>query len=177
MIEAGEGAQLWRFSLDLYSKAPMQQACLAWQHEFNIDINQFLYAIWQSSRQVQLHIDDVQRLIQMVHIWRQDIVLPLRRVRKRLQTYPGFESGAVNADSFAPAKLYQGVLEQEIEAEHYQQLEMAAMALPQSVREEVDFPILVKRNIATYLAAEGHVIDNIERRLEVLVSTIQVCQR
>lgn len=70
----------WRFSLAFYEVERVQEICLRLQDEAGLDVNRLLFACWLGAlgrRAVAEH-----PLWQRVAVWQQDIIQPLRQLRR-----------------------------------------------------------------------------------------------
>jgi uncharacterized protein (TIGR02444 family) len=111
-------ASLWSFSLEFYSQPDIAHACLDLQDRFGADVNILLFGLWQASRGRRLSDSDIRNVIELVGAWQENVVWPLRTVRRFLKTpAPGWSSQDVGL-------LRQGVKAEELRAEHLQQTAM-----------------------------------------------------
>lgn len=113
----------WRFSLALYGRPGVPDACLRLQDECGADVNVMFYVLFLAHANRRIDAADVERIEALAAPWRDDIVRPLRTVRRVLKSPPAhFRDDAT-----------QGLREQvkriELEAEHLQQLALER-ALP-----------------------------------------------
>jgi len=80
---------LWSFALELYDADGVQEACLALQDEYGANVNLLLFGAWMAvTRGVAFTGDDAQSAQALVRDWDQEIVRPLRAVRRKLKTGP-----------------------------------------------------------------------------------------
>lgn len=56
----------WRFSIDLYSREPIKQACLAMQDQFNLNVNVTLLCCWLDSLQMKLDKPQLDELLNAI---------------------------------------------------------------------------------------------------------------
>ncbi|AYG63510.1 TIGR02444 family protein (plasmid) [Rhizobium jaguaris] len=82
------GPDLWNFSVSLYEATGVSDACLSLQDESDLDVPVLLFAAWLGTRSVPLPADDLERIAKSVDAWREEVVVPLRTLRKRLKTGP-----------------------------------------------------------------------------------------
>ncbi len=76
----------WDFSLDLYRRPGVAEACLALQERHGIDVNLILYFVWLGvERGVALSDDDVAATLAYVGGWHDTVVRPLRAVRSAMK--------------------------------------------------------------------------------------------
>lgn len=76
---------LWAFSTDIYERQGVADICLALQDKFGLDVNLLLYGCWRGER---LSEPEMAAAMELVANWRDEIVRPLRRLRRLLK--PGF---------------------------------------------------------------------------------------
>jgi len=80
---------LWRFAARVYGRPGVAQACLALQQRFDADVNLLLFAAWLGAERGTPLPDTLARRAQRrVDAWHEDIVRPLRAVRRRMKTGP-----------------------------------------------------------------------------------------
>jgi uncharacterized protein (TIGR02444 family) len=102
----------WHFSQAVYAAPGVQDACLLMQDRFGLDVNLALFCAWAGARRgMALAPADVAEAAMLVQDWREEVVVPLRALRRRLKPRPE-----------APVKaLRQRVAALELEAEQLQQ--------------------------------------------------------
>lgn len=138
----------WKFSLAVYGRAGVLQACLGLQASHGADVNLLLYVCWLSSRGIVLSREDIAMAAAAVEDWHQDVVVALRRVRT------GLKEGYEGLDREIGEPYREKVKRMELEAE---QLEQAMLfALPISDRpaatDEVDREALCRTALSSCLA-------------------------
>jgi uncharacterized protein (TIGR02444 family) len=106
---------LWDFSLALYARDGIAAECIALQDRHGLDVNLLLYACFAASRGVALAAADLAALESAVAAWREDMVQPLRELRRRA-------GGA--------SRLRQALLDAELMAEREQQDRMWSARSP-----------------------------------------------
>ena len=117
---AAQNSPFWTFSLSLYGKPGVAEACLALQDKQGIDVNLLLFVLWAGSNRRRLAPTEMQALIDLTESWRHDIVVPLRLVRRALRSPPAA------VDAGAAARLRQEVKQLELESERLQQAALFA---------------------------------------------------
>ena len=133
----------WNYSLALYARAEVAKTCLALQDRLGLDVNVLLFCCWAGSRGRTLSRDEIEGLIAATRGWREQVVLPLRGVRRRLK------SDALELGPAAQA-LRADVKSAELAAEAIQQdLMHKALTLPKGPT----VPEIVAANLRAYLAA------------------------
>lgn len=117
------GQAFWEFSLMLYSRPGVAEACLRLQDRLGADVNLLLFGCWVGAcGGGRLADADWRRLIGGTGSWRSGIVEPLRQVRRRLKTaqWPGIGTASAMALRVEAQRL-------ELEAEHIEQRAIAAL--------------------------------------------------
>jgi len=85
---------LWRFSLDLYARPGVEEACLWLQERWGADVNLLLFCCWLERRGRRADRRLLRRAMAAASAWRAEALLPLRRVRRRLRRpLPGLPPG------------------------------------------------------------------------------------
>lgn len=85
----------WDFSIDFYARDGVAAACLELQDEAGADVNVVLYLFFLATCARQLDGADVARLDAAVAAWRDEVVRPLRAVRRHLKSAaPPFDRAA-----------------------------------------------------------------------------------
>jgi uncharacterized protein (TIGR02444 family) len=77
--------RLWRFSLAVYGRPGVADACLALQDRHGLDVNLLLWCCWHASEGRALGAADVTAAEARVSSWRATVVEPLRAVRRQLK--------------------------------------------------------------------------------------------
>lgn len=74
------------FAVEVYGREGVRQACLVLQDDHGLDVNVLLFAAWAgAARARRLRPDDVRKASASVASWREDVVAPLRAVRRSLK--------------------------------------------------------------------------------------------
>jgi len=140
----------WDFSLRVYGGEGVAPACLELQEAHGVDVNFLLFCCWlAASGRGGVGAAEIARLHAAAAGWHGEIVRGLRAVRKRLKQPVGGEDRAL------ALSLRQRLQKIEIDAEHIEQLMLAAAgdALPAG---RPDDPAEAARaNALAYLAALG----------------------
>lgn len=141
----------WDFSLDVYGREDVANACLALQERHGVDVNVLLFCVWLGrAGHPPLDAAAVAELTDKVADWHTEIVRELRRIRRLLK-----EALGPIPENLQKA-MRRRVQKIEIEAEHVEQLMLAkgyadrASQAPLAERAET-----ACRNLAAYLAALG----------------------
>lgn len=114
----------WTFSITIYARPGVAPACLDLQARHGLDVNLLLYAIWIGiSGRGRLSRRALDHALELSVAWSTQVVRPLRQVRTRLkhERPVGMPVSRVEA-------LRQAVKTAELDAEHLEQLALAALA-------------------------------------------------
>jgi uncharacterized protein (TIGR02444 family) len=145
-------AESWAFALRFYGKPGMMDACLRFQEEAGVDVMLLLIAMFAATKlRLVLSSDQVRELDAVCRPWREQIVTPLRAVRRTLKV------GPLPAPDEASEALRSQIKANELAAERLQNcllVDHLPLDLPR--RESVTAEDLraVLRSVAT-LALEG----------------------
>jgi uncharacterized protein (TIGR02444 family) len=117
--------ELWDFSVAVYAREGVAPACLALQARNGVDVNLLLYFCWLgASGRGPLDEALLARAKAAVERWHGEVVRGLRAVRARLKRE------AEPAPPRLAAALRKRIGAVELEAEHIEQLALAALAPP-----------------------------------------------
>lgn len=134
------GSALWRFSLGLYARPGVADACLELQDRHGKDVNLLLYALWHGlSGRGPLTEAGLAAADAAIAVLRRETVEPLRALRRATK-------GKDGADA-----LYQALKEAELAAERLAQGRLAALAGPVTVAEPAARRENAGANLALYL--------------------------
>src|SRR5258707_404043 len=75
----------WSFSLQVYGKPGVAEACIALQDGLGLDVNLLLYCCWHGRAHRKLDEAGLRRAMAAVEGWQREVVQPLRAVRRRLK--------------------------------------------------------------------------------------------
>lgn len=167
---AGEHAAeagLWSFSLAVYGRPGVAEACLALQDRHGLDVNLLLFCCWAAAQGRGLDQTTLTAAESAVATWRNQAVRPMRALRRRLKReIEGFDAGAVEA-------LRRRLKEAELEAERLEQMRLAGF-LPAAAAEPAESgPVLAVRALRLYFRLQGVDPDDVDDRdcLALLVGT------
>ena len=145
-------SEFWDFSLATYGRPGVASACIALQDRRGADVNLLLLCCWLgASGRGRVEADELDRALAVSRPWQEAVVAPLRRLRRRLKSRPAAAPGA------SVEAVRRGIAAAEIDAEHAEQL-MIAAAVPRAPKN--DRPASRRladaaENVARYLAALG----------------------
>jgi len=115
----------WDYSLGIYRKPGVADACIALQDEFGLDVNMLLACLWFSAEGPgRLDSDQIRECVGRTRDWQDKVVKPLRTVRRYSKEQPA-ELPESLRDEFRPR--LQAV---ELDAEHVEQLLIAGVLQP-----------------------------------------------
>ena len=86
----------WTFALDFYGMPGVAQACLTLQDKLGVDVIMLLFALFLFRRDgVELNDAELADLDRVIAPWRNDCVIPLRLLRRRIKKGDGAAPQAV----------------------------------------------------------------------------------
>ncbi len=154
----------WRFSLRVYARTGVEQACLALQ-EAGADVNLLLFCCWQGSEGRSLNKHSLRKVMQAVAVWQQQVVQPLRHARRVIkQALPGVASELGGSFGKHIARV-------ELEAEYLEQLVLARhrAAAPQAPH-KINPETIAAINLTRHLELLGiPYVASIKRHAQVLL--------
>jgi uncharacterized protein (TIGR02444 family) len=113
-------SESWSFALKLYAEPGVADACLRLQAECSVDVMMLLMATFAAVRRgVVLTPSEIADMDAACHLWRDQIVLPLRALRTRLK------AGPAPAPSEGTEKLRSSIKAAELSAERLQNVVLA----------------------------------------------------
>ncbi|MEE4118001.1 MAG: TIGR02444 family protein [Paracoccaceae bacterium] len=118
---AEPGAAFWRFSLSVYGQQGVPDICLALQDAHGVDVNMLLYLLFRATGGTALDADEIARLDAALAPWRDEVVRPLRGVRR------GLKDAALARIAADDDRLRQRIKSAELEAERLQQMALARL--------------------------------------------------
>jgi len=120
--DAQAGSPFWRFSLRFYRRPGAADACIALQDRDGVDVNVLLFLLWLAADKRRIGLADAQTLCAKTLAWHDDVVVPLRTLRRALKG----GSALVEAGT---AELFRTRIKAvELEAERLQQEAIFALA-------------------------------------------------
>jgi uncharacterized protein (TIGR02444 family) len=106
-------SESWAFALKLYAEPGVREACLRLQEDEDVDVMLLLVAVFAASRKhMRLSFGDVRVMDDASRPWREQVVRPLRALRRTLA------SGPAPAPSEASERLRSQIKAAELDAEH-----------------------------------------------------------
>ena len=140
----------WRFSLRFYARPGVAPACLDLQDGAGVDVNVMLYVLFLAQQGRLIERDEVARLDAMARSWRDQVVQPLRTMRRQLK-------GSIGPlDPESSANLRADVKRIELAAERLQQETLERLAPCASLGTQAPSRVAAARaNLAAYGAFLG----------------------
>ena len=83
-----QGSPFWRFSLGFYRQPGVGAACIRLQDEAGVDVNMLLYLLWHAALERKLTRAEVAAIEQRIAPWRDQVVMPLRTIRRAIKVPP-----------------------------------------------------------------------------------------
>lgn len=142
-------ASFWEFSLAVYSKPSVPEACLELQDKFGADVNIALFMLWVADQGRRLSAEDIGRVNNLIAGWQNDVVRPLRVARRFLK------APAAEWQLEETAALRARIKADELEAERLQQYAMANFFHAHSMGQADDANAAGPSNLQTYAASLG----------------------
>ena len=132
MTSAGAGRSawsLWRYARSLYARPGVASACLALQDRHSVDVNILVFCCWRARHRRALSEAQCREAVALTGRWRNEIVVPVRRVRR--------DVAARRGETPAIAAAYAALKACELELER-QQHAMLADSCPENAGLAVD---------------------------------------
>jgi len=114
MAQTETGSPLWRFSLGFYRRPGVADACIALQDGCGVDVNILLFCLWLATAKRRIGLAEAQAVCAKAGGWRDDVVVPLRRLRRRLK------DGSALVEPAAAERFRTRIKAVELEAERLQ---------------------------------------------------------
>jgi|SRR5579871_6031026 len=137
-------ADFWNFSLGLYGRHGVAQACIALQDGLGLDVNLLLFCCWHGQANRRLTEENLRRAMATAETWQREVVQPLRAVRRRLK------AGVVPIAPAESEALRRKVNDLELEGERIAQAALEGLPAPVPGRRPA-----VAENLALYVKLMG----------------------
>jgi uncharacterized protein (TIGR02444 family) len=146
----GQQSAFWQFSLAFYARPQVAAACLELQDNAGADVNVMLYLLFLATQMRQVGRDEIARIDALVAAWREQVVLPLRNLRRGLKT------GIAPCPVATTEPLRSAVKRIELDAERIEQQTMERLAAVESTgRPASSRRAAARANLAAYAAFLG----------------------
>jgi uncharacterized protein (TIGR02444 family) len=140
----------WRFSLAFYGRGGVPELCLRVQDEHGFDVNIMLYLLYLAESGRQIDDAELTRIESISRDWREQVVRPLRQVRRALK------GGLAPFDTATTEQLRTAVKRAELESEQLQQLALERLAAPASLgKSAADRIACARHNVDVYACRLG----------------------
>jgi uncharacterized protein (TIGR02444 family) len=139
-----QGSPFWRFSLRFYRQPAVAQACIALQDGCGVDVNILLFLLWLATARRRVPLAAAQELCAKAAAWRDDVVAPLRTLRRRLK------DGSTLVERGAVELFRTRIKAVELESERLQQEAMFALAAGLVTENAATTEAAARANIAAY---------------------------
>jgi uncharacterized protein (TIGR02444 family) len=83
--ESSRDSTFWRFSLRFYALPNVAPACIELQDKVGVDVNLMLFLLFLAEDKCVLTREEVARLDSAIAVWRSEVVIPLRDLRRKLK--------------------------------------------------------------------------------------------
>lgn len=118
--------KLWDFSIELYRRPGVAEACLELQDSHGFDVNLLLYCFWYGDAFGRFDKILLEELLKFSCTWKQGVVQPLRTVRRWMKNQTQLVS-ANQASQFQ--SLRERIKSEELSAEKIQQEMLEVISL------------------------------------------------
>lgn len=161
----------WRFSLSVYGADAVRTICLDTQDRHGADVNLVLLCCWLGFAGVRLDGTALKRLDRLVDGWRQEVIGPIRAVRRRLADAIGPMGPALTRD------FREEIKGAELQAEQIQQavLFRALETLPGRDARNAERSGVARMNLTVYLKEVLAIGDKTTLR-DVVEATVIACR-
>ena len=137
----------WNFSLTHYAEPGVEDACLALQNRFGLDVNVLLFCVWFGTIRGEIPEALFHDVLTFSRAWSANVTAPLRQARtwiKQNRENPGppaqdLETLRVNIKAL------------ELEAEKIQQTQLTRLGENTAQKQGAGSPEAVRENLARYL--------------------------
>jgi uncharacterized protein (TIGR02444 family) len=152
----------WNFSLEIYAAEGVAEACLDLQERRGCDVNILLFCCWLgASGRPTLTADRLRAILKVSTPWQDEVVRPLRAVRRLLKDRPWNQALPETVDATR-----RRVADAELAAEHAEQLKLASLHSPAADRDRPPEKRLRAAigNLGVYAVCLGVVPDAADRK-------------
>jgi uncharacterized protein (TIGR02444 family) len=139
-----QGSPFWRFSLRFYRRPGVADACITLQDGCGVDVNILLFFLWLALARRCVSSAAAATVCAKVAPWRDDVVIPLRTLRRRLK------DGSSLAERGATELFRTRIKAIELESERLQQESMFALAADLETENASTIEAAARANVAAY---------------------------
>lgn len=148
------GSPFWRFSLGFYRQPGVAEACIALQDGCGADVNILLFFLWLATARRCIPPAPAEALCGRVGPWRDDVVVPLRTLRRRLK------DGSSLIERNAAELFRTRIKAVELESERLQQEAMFALAGGLATESAPTVEAAARANVAAYEHVLGRTFES-----------------
>jgi uncharacterized protein (TIGR02444 family) len=163
------GSPFWRFSLGFYRQSGVADACIALQDGCGVDVNILLFFLWLATARRCVPPPAAKALCAKVDPWRDDVVVPLRTLRRRLK------DGSPLVEHRAGELFRTKIKAVELESERLQQEAMFALADGLATESAPTIEAAARANVAAYEHAVARTFTLAP--IDVLIAALSAGQR
>jgi uncharacterized protein (TIGR02444 family) len=142
--ETQHGSPFWRFSLRFYRQPGVADACIALQDGCGVDVNILLFFLWLATARRRVPPAVAQAVCAKVASWRDDVVVPLRTLRRRLK------NGSTLVERGAAELFRTRIKAVELESERLQQESMFVLAVRLATEAVTTVEAAARANVTAY---------------------------
>jgi uncharacterized protein (TIGR02444 family) len=147
--EIDKGSPFWRFSLRVYRQPGVADACIALQDGCGVDVNILLFFLWLATARRCVSPDAARAVCAKAAPWRDDVVAPLRAIRRRLK------EGSALVERGAAEAFRTRIKAIELESERLQQEALLALAEGLATQDAGTVEAAARTNVAAYQQVLG----------------------
>jgi uncharacterized protein (TIGR02444 family) len=82
-----EGQPCWKFVAEFYARPGVSHACPQLQDRLGLDVSFLLAVLFYAVRRgLDLSAEEIKKLDRCISAWRNEVILPLRKLRRRLKS-------------------------------------------------------------------------------------------
>jgi uncharacterized protein (TIGR02444 family) len=143
-IDTERGSPFWRFSLRFYRQPGVADACIALQDGCGVDVNILLFFLWLATAKRRIPAAAAQAVCAKAGAWRDDVVIPLRTLRRKLKDGSALVERSV-------AELFRTRIKAvELESERLQQEALFGLAAGLVTEDAPTVEAAARANVAAY---------------------------
>jgi uncharacterized protein (TIGR02444 family) len=158
-------SEFWQFSLGFYAAAGVAPACIELQDRAGVDVNVLLYLLFLAGHGRSVDDATLVRIEAVAADWRNEVVVPLRALRRGLK----MPIGPVPTET--SAGLRSDVQRIELAAERIEQETLERLVPRESLPSAAPGPSLARENLAAYERVAGELaLQPLERILQAFAA-------
>jgi uncharacterized protein (TIGR02444 family) len=151
--EMDQRSPFWRFSLRFYRQPGVADACIALQDGCGVDVNILLFLLWLATAGRCASLEVMQAVCATAAPWRDDVVAPLRTIRRRLK------DGSALVERGAAEQFRTKIKAIELESERMQQDALFALADGLTTENAATVEAAAHFNVAVYEHVLGRTLN------------------